>query len=183
MTRKILIAALAVSLLGAAPAAAEFYAGLGVGNSFIGQEVQDAADQLQQIDENSTGFKFFGGYSSPTFFGFEGGYRNMGKVDGSVDNAGTPQTYSYQTTGWDAEALGRIRLGPVDIFGKAGLFIWKTKTWVGDTPVNDDGLAFLWGVGAGVRLGPVGIRLEWESMEVKTPDSLSMVSLGVTLGF
>lgn len=183
MTRNILIATLSVMLLGALPAAAEFYAGVGIGNSFIGQEVTDAANEVKDIDENSTGFKFFAGSATGSIFGFEGGYRNLGKVDSAVDNAGTPQTYSYQTTGWDADALARLRLGPVDVFGKAGLFLWKTKTWVGDTLGEDDGLALLWGAGVGVRLGKVGFRLEWESMEVKSPDSLSLVSLGLTLGF
>ena len=179
MFKKILFTGLALALLSPVPALAEFYAGASIGNTFVGHEVQDATDQIGKIDENSTGFKFFGGFTSDSFFGVEGGYRHLGKVDGIT----LDQTFSSQTTGWDVEGLGRIKLGPVDLFAKAGGFFWKTDTFVGNTPVNDNGLALIWGLGAGVRLGPVGIRLEWESMEVKRPDDLSMVSLGVTLGF
>jgi hypothetical protein len=38
-------------------------------------------------------------------------------------------------------------------------------------------------IGAGVRLGPIGVRLEWESLEGGDSENLSMVSLGATLGF
>ena len=52
------------------------------------------------------------------------------------------------------DALGRLQIAIVDIFGKAG-----------------------------VHLGPIGLRLEWESLEGGAYDNLSMVSLGATLGF
>jgi len=42
---------------------------------------------------------------------------------------------------------------------------------------------FLWGIGAGVHLGPAGVRLEWESIAVSGPVNLSMVSLSATFGF
>ena len=49
--------------------------------------------------------------------------------------------------------------------------------------VENSGTDFFWGLGAGVHLGPIGARLEWESVEGGGPDNLSMVSLGATLGF
>ena len=36
---------------------------------------------------------------------------------------------------------------------------------------------------AGVHLGPIGARLEWESLESGSIENLSMVSLSATLGF
>ncbi len=52
-----------------------------------------------------------------------------------------------------------------------------------NSTATESGTDFIWGLGAGVRLGPVGVRLEWESMEVQKPDNLTMLSLGATLGF
>ena len=78
--------------------------------------------------------------------------------------------------------MGRLKISIVDVFAKAGAFFWKTEAG-GDVSGSNDGTAFLWGLGAGVRLGPIGVRLEWESMEVENPQNLSMLSLGATLGF
>ena len=43
--------------------------------------------------------------------------------------------------------------------------------------------AFSQGVSVGAQLGPIGVRLEWKSVEIGGPDNLSMVSLCVTQGF
>jgi hypothetical protein len=43
--------------------------------------------------------------------------------------------------------------------------------------------AFSQGVSVGAQLGPIGARLEWESVEIGGPDNLSMVSICVTQGF
>ncbi len=42
---------------------------------------------------------------------------------------------------------------------------------------------FLWGVGAGVKLGGLAVRLEWESLGTTNPESLSMITGGVAFGF
>jgi hypothetical protein len=49
--------------------------------------------------------------------------------------------------------------------------------------LDDSGSDFFWGLGAGVHLGPLGVRAEWESVMIDDPDGLSMVSLSGTLGF
>ena len=179
MIKKTLMAGLAIALLSPLPALASFYAGAGVGNSFVGHEVEDSASQIQSIDKNSTGFKFFGGAATESFLGFEGGFRSVGKVDGYV----TDQSYSTKPSGWDAEALGRVRLSFVDLFAKAGAFFYKTTTFVDDTSDTNRGTGFLWGVGVGVNFEKVGLRLEYEMMNVDVPEDLSMVSLSLTLGF
>ena len=181
MIRKILLAGLAMALLSPLPAVASFYAGVGLGNVFIGDEVTDITNEVRTIDENSTSFKFFAGYASESFFGFEGGYRNLGKVDGYGDAPGSAN--ATQTKGGVVLTNERDRVSFIDIFAKAGVFFYTTDTFVGTTPYYDSGGAFLWGLGAGVRLGPVGLRIEWESLEVSTPEDLSMASLGLTLGF
>lgn len=154
------------------------YAGAGIGNTFFSSEVQDAVDEIKSIDENSTAWKIFGGFSGTKFIGIEGGYRNFGEITSTVSS----EAFESKTSGWDIEALGRIEIAIVDIFAKAGVMFWSTDLkLLGDT-FDDSGTDFLWGLGAGVHLGPIGVRLEWESVEVEQSD-LSMVALSATLGF
>jgi len=61
---------------------------------------------------------------------------------------------------------------------------WNQDVTIGSSsPVDDSGTDFLWGLGAGVHLGPIGVRGEWESVAISGPSSLSMLSLSATLGF
>lgn len=176
MFKKIIVLSLITAVLAPLPALADMYAGASIGNSFFNQKPE--VEDIGEISENSTGWKIFGGFKNDGIFGVEGGYRDMGKVtyEDSDFNADS------KTTGWDIEAMGRVKVSIVDIFAKAGAFFYKTEAG-GDVSGSEDGTAFLWGLGAGARLGPIGVRLEWESMEVKNPDTLSMLSLGATFGF
>lgn len=159
--------------------AAGLYVGAGIGNTFFSSEVKDALDQIKSIDENSTAWKIFGGFRPAKFLGVEGGYRSFGEVSSTVSS----QLYESKTSGWDIEALGRVQIAIIDIFGKAGLMFWsKDVTLLGDV-FDDSGTDFFWGLGAGVHLGPIGVRAEWESVVIDDPDNLSMVSLSGTIGF
>ena len=60
---------------------------------------------------------------------------------------------------------------------------WSSDLAVDALGDSESGTDLLWGLGAGVHLGPIAVRLEWESVEVSGPDNLSMVSLGATFGF
>jgi len=177
MIKRVLLITFIVALLAPMTALADMYFGAAVGNSWFSHDPE--IEDVKEISENSTGWKIFGGFQNDSFLGVEGGYRDLGKVtykDSNVD-------LNSKTKGWDVEAMGRIKIAIIDVFAKAGAFFWKTEAAVNELSGDESGTAFLWGLGAGVRLGPIGVRLEWESMEVKEPDSLTMVSLGATLGF
>ena len=155
------------------------YGGAGIGNTFYSSEFEDAVDQIKNIDENSTAWKIFGGFKGSRFLGVEGGYRSFGTVESTVSD----QLFKSETSGWDVEALGRIQIAIIDIFGKAGAMFWSSEVTLLGKTFDESGTDFFWGLGAGVRLGPIGARLEWESVEGDGPDNLSMVSLSATLGF
>ncbi|MGW8265425.1 MAG: outer membrane beta-barrel protein [Longimicrobiales bacterium] len=152
------------------------YVGGGIGNTFFSSEFEDALDQIQKIDKNATAWKLFGGFSPNKFLGIEGGYRQFGTV-----KAGS--LYESKTTAWDVEGLGLIRIAIIDIFGKAGAMFWSRDTQIGSSTSDTSATDFFWGLGAGIHLGPLGVRGEWESVVIGSPDNLSMVSLSVTLGF
>ena len=155
------------------------YVGAGIGNTFFSSEIEDAVDEIQTIDENSTAWKIFAGFHGSKFFGVEGGYRSFGKVSSTLSSS----LFESNTSGWDIEALGRLQVAIIDLFGKAGAMFWSTDVKLLGQDFNESGTDFFWGLGAGVHLGPIGARLEWESVEGGGPDNLSMVSLSATLGF
>jgi hypothetical protein len=155
-----------------------FYIGAGIGNTFIATEVQDIEDNVTKLDENATGWKAFAGVTTPTIFGIEGGYRSLGTVTYSDFE------FESKTTGWDVYGMAHFEiLGLVDLFAKAGVLFWKTESSLVADIFEETGTDFAWGVGAGVGLGPIGVRLEFESFQVKDPVSISMLSLSATFGF
>ena len=156
-----------------------FYIGAGIGNTFFSSEFEDALDEVKDISENSTAWKLFLGYQLNNFLHVEGGYRDFGVINSQVgiDNLKT------HTTGWDFEFLGRFQIfSVIDLFGKAGFMFWSTER-VHNESIGTSGTDFFWGLGAGAHLGPVGLRLEWESVALGSPDNLSMASLSATIGF
>lgn len=179
--KTIITISIALIVLGmvASNAAAGLYVGAGIGNTFFSSEVENALDQLKSIDENSTAWKIFGGFSAERFFGVEGGYRDFGEVTSTVSN----EAFASKTTGWDIEATGRLTIAIIDIFAKAGAMFWSTDVTLLGFTMDDKGTDFLWGLGAGVHLGPFGVRAEWERVEVGSIDNLSMATLSATFGF
>ena len=155
-----------------------FYVGAGIGNSFIATEVNDLENQAKKLDENATGYKFFGGVDLLGMLAVEGGYRNLGTVSISE------YSFEAETKGWDVYGMGRIQvLGLVDLFAKAGMLFWKSESKLLENIVGKSGNDFAWGIGAGVHIGPIGARLEWENFQVEEPLTISMLSLSATYGF
>ena len=71
----------------------------------------------------------------------------------------------------------------LDLFAKAGMIFWKTENKVLEQTLGDSGSGFAWGLGAGVGLGPIGVRLEWENFNINDQVTVSMATLGATWGF
>ncbi len=158
--------------------AQDFYIGAGIGNTFIATEFEDLENEVQKLDENATGYKFFAGLTTPTILGVEGGYRSLGTL--TVSN----YEFETKTTGWDVYGMGHFEiLGLIDLFAKAGMLFWKTESEFVGNSFGETGSDFAWGIGAGVGLGPIGVRLEWENFQVADPASVSMLTLSATWGF
>jgi OOP family OmpA-OmpF porin len=181
MFKRILLITLVVAIFCPLTAMGSMYVGASIGNAWQSTttDASEVFDEVKNIDKNSTGWKIFGGFKSESFFGIEGGYRDLGEIEDKVSG----YTYKTSTNGWDVEAIGSLELSVIRLFAKAGAFFWSADASYGTATASDSGTDFLWGLGAGVSLGPVGVRLEWESMEVGYMDNLSMLSLGASLGF
>jgi len=160
-----------------------FYLGGSVGSSFINQTLSETVDGIGindfKIDQSNFAYKIFGGFRLNKFLALEGGYRNTGKAEDTFE--GIPIT--SKTKGWDVEAVGVLDLEVIFAFAKAGAFFWNTENGLGEEINKVNKTGFLWGVGAGVKLGGISIRAEWESLGTDNPESLSMLTAGVTFGF
>jgi len=181
MFKKIMFLALITVLLCPAAALADLYVGAAIGNTWQSEtlDANEVLDNVTEISENSTGWKIFGGFKGQGIFGIEGGYRDLGEIETEPDGI----KFTTNSKGWDVEAMAHLEVAIVDLFAKAGAFFWKSDSLLGNIAEDETGTSFIWGLGAGVSLGPVGVRLEWESMEVEHLDNLSMLSLGASLGF
>jgi len=160
-----------------------FYLGGAAGTSFLNHTLSETVDGIGisdfKIDQNNFAYKIFAGFRLNSFLGVEGGYRNTGKAEDTIEG----HTLSSTTKGWDVEALGVLDLEIAFVFAKAGAFFWNTENSYGDLVNDENKTGFLWGVGAGIKLGGLAIRAEWESLGTDNPESLSMLTAGVTFGF
>ena len=80
--------------------------------------------------------------------------------------------------------LVNLGIGPIDLFGKVGVFSWDADLTNGSS-INEDGTDPVYGIGGGLSLGPVSVRLEYEYFDVKSDslDDIQMISLGAVYFF
>ncbi len=157
-------------------ATAQFYIGGSLGNSFIKTTVADNSAGSFTLENNDFGWKVFGGFGS-RFLGAEGGYRELGKVQ--MDAGG--QNIESKIGGWDVAAKGNINIGPVFIFAKAGAFFARAKNSIGTLSFTSNSTNFLWGVGGGLKLGMLGLRVEYESLDMSEDSNLAMLTFGAAI--
>ena len=151
------------------------YFGGSVGPSFINKSITDIEIEDMKIDGNDLAYKFYAGYKLPAFLAFEGGYRNLGSVSQNLAE--------HNSSGWDLNAKGSISLGPLEVFGKAGAFFNNVKVTFEDPlhpDINKNNTKFMFGFGAGLNINKLGIRAEWESLDMSKDSKVSMLTAGIT---
>jgi len=146
-------------------------AGAGVADFEDNVEFQDLGDV--ELDDDSTAYKFFGGYRATEFFGVEGGYRTFGEADAGP--------FTVETDGLDVSAVGFLPIGPMDLFAKGGMILWNTDV-SGGLP-GDDGEDLTYGVGGQLNVGSLFFRLESEWFELDFPEDTQMISGSVGWSF
>lgn len=156
----------------------QIYIGGSVSNSFQNLKLSGISGNNFKIDDSSLGYKVYGGLGKG-FLGIEGGYRDLGEVKQTNNNI----RGISKTTGWDVAARGKLKLGPVFAFAKAGTFFQQNKYEISSETFKNNSISFLWGLGCGVKLGPIGIRFEYESLDLSENNNIGSLSLGATLSF
>jgi hypothetical protein len=149
-----------------------FYIGGSLGNATIEQNLPD---NDIDIDSDDTGYKIFGGFKF-TILAIEGGYVDFGKP--SQNNS------EVELSGWDLFGLLNLGIGPVDLFGKLGIFAWDSETIVtGEPSLDKDGTDPAYGIGAGLSFGSFSVRAEYEYFDMSDFDNVTMFSIGGSYTF
>jgi opacity protein-like surface antigen len=181
-------------LLGCAVCAAHadnfVYVGAGVSKARL-SDITTSGVEFSDI--HNTSWKVLAGFRPISLVAVEADYLELGSQSGTfISNNGSGET--------DAKAFAVYGVGflpnPVpflDLFGKAGLSRWQLSV-DGTRNVPQTGLAqlvslskrgtgFAWGAGAGVHLGNIGARLEYESFNIPNTSGARIISLSAVIGF
>jgi outer membrane immunogenic protein len=152
---------------------------LGGGVGYAGIEDSTSTPSGAEFDESDAAFKVFGGYRFDWLpivsLSGEVGYRDLGKA-----NAGNRE---YQVSGLDYAALAGLGLGPIELFARVGGMQYDVEKSVGGTTTSFDGSAPLYGVGARFTLFGIGVRAEYELIELDELDNVEMISVSAFYQF
>jgi hypothetical protein len=153
------------------------YIGGGITASMLQDE--DGTPGGTDFDESDTGYKLFGGYRFDWLpivsLSAELGYRNLGTPAGSLAE--------YEIDGFDYAALAGLGLGPVEVFGRLGGMRYDLVKGSGGVLSTFDGNAPVYGVGLRFALLGLGVRAEYEMIDIDEMDRVDMVSLSVLYEF
>ena len=183
---------LAMMLLAGNALAAEpvmgFYAGAGVGNATL--ELADA-NSFADFEGDDTGFRLIAGYRLFRYFAIEANYTDYGDAEDTVLGLDLQGSFSA----FHVSAVGLIPLGPVDLFGKAGIARWEGSLRLRgfDDEFSEDNVDPIIGLGAQWRVGQVTLRGEMEGLllgfdddgddEADGDDFIDFLSLSPTWAF
>jgi hypothetical protein len=135
------------------------------------------------FDETGTASKAFVGYYFDWIplvkFAAEVGYRDLGKPAGTV--GGVP--VEYQASGFDYAALAGLGLGPVDLFARVGGMNYDLKKTVGGVTNDYTGNAPVYGIGIWFKIFGLGVRAEYDVIDIKQLDSAEMATVSVFYQF
>jgi outer membrane immunogenic protein len=160
-------------------AADGLYLGAGVGIATIKDEVNTSGSF--ESDEGS--YKAFVGWRFDVIpaidLAVELAYTEFGKPTQNVGG----QEVKYKLNGPSLAGLLIVPLGPVDLYGKAGVIDWDLDRTVGSSTTNRSGTDAFYGGGIGFYLGKIGFRAEYERFEIKDLDGVDMFSLSALFQF
>jgi len=165
----------------AAMADSGLYIGGGIGQSNI--EDNTGTPGGVPFDETDTAWRAFAGYNIDLIplvkFAAELGWRDLGNPSGSA--AGIPA--EYKVDGFDYSVLAGVGLGPVDLFGRVGGYQYDLTKTVGGVSRDFDGTAPLYGVGVWFTVAGIGLRAEYDLIDIDELDNAEMLSISAFYKF
>ncbi|MGH6819416.1 MAG: outer membrane beta-barrel protein [Methylocella sp.] len=174
----ILAVATALFIIVTTPAfAGGIYIGGGVGSATIEDSASNPAGTA--FNESDSAFKIFGGYRFDWLpivsLSGEVGFRDLGKPSTSAAE--------YKVDGFDYGALAGLGLGPVELFARVGGMQYDLDKTIGGTKTSFDGSAPVYGVGARFSLFGIGVRAEYEKIDIDELDNVEMISVSAFYEF
>jgi OOP family OmpA-OmpF porin len=155
----LLSATLGVAAFGAQAQERGFYAGAGVGQSFVDE---------QNYDDEDTAFSVFGGYQFNKYFGLEAGYADFGKIEAEGFGPELEADTAYLT------AVGSLPITEnFSAYAKAGFHNWNLDAELpGLVDDDDSGTDPTYGLGVQYRFTDhVALRGEYSRFEIDDVDA------------
>jgi hypothetical protein len=172
-----LVTVLCFALPVSAAHAGGVYVGGGVGNASIEDSTANPAGNT--FDESDSAFKIFGGYRFDLLpivsLSGEVGFRDLGKPSAGA--------LEYRVDGFDYAALAGIGLGPVELFARLGGMEYDLEKSNAGAKTSFDGSAPVYGIGARFSLFGVGVRAEYEKIDIDELDNAQMISVSAFYQF
>jgi len=183
----------ALALLGALslPAGAAesgWYVGVGSGQAEVHDETANpAAPGTIDFTAREPLYRGFVGYraSAPRSplpwldVAGETGYIDYGRSSQTAQG----QSVQYHLHGVFASGFLILPLGPLDLFAKAGVLSWSSYKNIGGASTDNSGSNPLYGGGIGFRAGKIGIRSEYERVNVSDVKRVQAYSLSLVIQF
>jgi hypothetical protein len=172
-----LVTVLGVALSVSVAYAGGVYVGGGIGTAAIEDSAANPGGTT--FDESDGAFKIFGGYRFDLLpivsVSGEVGYRDLGKPNATAAE--------YQVNGFDYGALAGVGLGLVELFARVGGMEYDLDKTVGGAKTSFDGSASVYGIGARFSLFGVGVRAEYEKIDIDELDNAQMISVSAFYQF
>jgi hypothetical protein len=153
-----------------------FYFGAGAGEATI-------EDHARSFDSRESSYKAFLGYRARTMplldLAGEVAYSDYGSARQTVQG----QTVQYKIRGSEFAGLAIVPLGPLDLYGKAGLVSWSSSRSIDATNTSQSGSNGFYGAGVAFRAGKLGVRAEYNEYDVSAVDRLRTYVLSWFLWF
>ena len=176
-----LTATLACLTNNATAADAGFYAGVGAGQMTTTVYIPPARTEL--LDDSTNHWRVFGGYRLGIVpildFAAEVGYRQIGTATQNVNGVSA----EYKTKGADASVLAIFPFLGADLFGRLGVMQYDLDRVVNGTRASFNGSAPLYGIGVGFRVWRLGVRLEYERLDMDEVKHIDGANLSVIYRF
>jgi hypothetical protein len=178
-----LVAAVLFAGAGIAAADSGIYIGAGIGKSNVNDELVVPPVGNIAVSAQDTAAKAFLGYRFTALpildLAAELAYNDFGKPSQSTNG----QSLQYKLNGASLAGLVIFPLGPIDLFGKAGALNWNLERTINGAGETHKGTSAFYGIGAGFRVGPIGLRAELEHFRMMNIDSAQMLSVSALFQF
>lgn len=193
MTRLWTMMVLLLGVTFSLPAAAQrtgFYVGGTAGSVSVETEFDDFN---LDFDEQDTAWSAFAGVQATEMFGIEASYNNLGSFSESREFDLTQTNIDAELTGYDVMGVLKLPLGPLHLFGKAGIVFWDAEATAQVFPPvgpgfevqeDDDGNDLAYGGGVELTLTPAfSLRGEVEYFDIEETEEVWFASVGLTYRF
>lgn|SRR5262245_38145859 len=159
-------------------AADGLYLGAGIGVASIKDQVN-----TETFDSDDASYKAFVGWRFDLVpvidLAVEAAYTEFGRPSQRLSG----QDVRFKLKGPSLAGLLIFPLGPLDLYGKAGIIEWKSDREVAGTTSSDSGTDAFYGAGVGFTVWKIGIRAEYERYQIKDIDRVQMLSVSALFQF